>query len=614
MIKTSTTPDQISQSILATLAKTCPGLSCELGTPERKIIDAVSQAISAAYIGNYLTGSLLDVETKTGMELDQYVATFGFGRIQGKPSEGVVTVDLTTPLNQDYSIPAGTQFYTKPNASSSTTALYFAATQQVMLTAGSYSVEVPVKCTTVGVVGNLPPDSITFMGTMLGSSSCTNYQSMSGGKDVETDDELRHRFENTLLRNVAGTEDWYKALCLQNDSVSRVSVYGPVSVYRTQISAPAASGTTDLNVKRSDTPEEVRGSDPGSDVSYVWPGMESVFINLGQTNEVFYSKGYDYSINSGAVTPTFTNSGGSILEDDVIDVEFQYTSAASRNDPVHGITNKVDLYVDGATPFTVSETTVVGDSIITGTAASGPYHTDTVGLQNANSPYFAGNFERVGASGTPGPGNTFTRLNSCPVITFPSSITVGSVVYQRNTNYWLLKDTTKKRGSAYELSGIEWGKDIGPDANSEVLVNYVYNQTPEVLSAVMTSAKQICTDVMVHQADYRYIMPHISVQYSHGYDIGTINSAINSRLNLFFQNLTFGSWVDVSNMCLAIRQVLGVYNVYLTESSYDPVNFGIRVYHNSNDTSFDQETGNFKLADSQVAQFLSAVIRRVATP
>ena len=36
-----TTPDAISQQIRTTLAATIPGLSCALGTPERKIIDAV---------------------------------------------------------------------------------------------------------------------------------------------------------------------------------------------------------------------------------------------------------------------------------------------------------------------------------------------------------------------------------------------------------------------------------------------------------------------------------------------------------------------------------------------------------------------------------------------
>jgi uncharacterized phage protein gp47/JayE len=605
----SVTPDQISQGIMATL-KTTTGLSCELGTPERKIIDAVSQAISAAYISNYLTGSLLDIETKTGLELDQFVGTFGFGRLQGKPAEGVVTIEVTTPLNQNYNIQKGTQFFTK-NGMVSSSNLYFAATQDIVLTAGTYSVDIPVKCTTVGVSGNVPPDSITFMGTMLGSSSCTNLQAMGGGVDVETDSELRHRFENTLLRNVAGTEDWYKALCLQNNTVSRSMIYGPVSMYRTQVTAPGTQ--TPLNVFRSSR------VGAGTDVSYVWPGMESVFVNLGQANEVFYNKNFDYQLTSGATNPVFNRiSGGNITAGEIVDVEFQYTSAASRNDPVNGITNKVDIFIDGSSPFTVTEATSVTSDTIKGSSSNvSPYYTATVGLQDTQSAYYSGNFERVGASGIAQPGNKFTRLNSCPIISFPQSITYGASVFTRNQHYWLLKDTTKKRGSPYEVSGIEWATTAnngvtGPAEGTKLILSYVYNQTPEVLTAVMSTAKQICTDVMVHQADYRYIMPCLNIQYTHGYDIATTNSAINSRLQIFFQALNFGNWVDISKMCLAVQQVLGVSSVSLTQGSSG--HFGVRVYRNSNDTTFLQETGNFKLEDRQVAQFLSVKIRREATP
>ena len=617
----SVTPDQIAQGILATL-KTTTNLSCELGTPERKIIDAVSQAISAAYISNYLTGSLLDIETKTGLELDQFVGTFGFGRLQGKPAQGTVTIEVTTPLNQNYTIQKGTQFFTK-NGTMSTTNLYFAATQDIVLTAGTYSVDVPVKCTTVGTSGNVPPDSITFMGTMLGSSSCTNLQAMSGGVDIETDAELRHRFENTLLRNVAGTEDWYKALCLQNNNVSRAAIYGPVSMYRTQIAAPGTSssdGTANLNILRSSR------VGAGTDVSYVWPGMESVFVNLGQSNEVFYNKNFDYELTSGATTPQFKRlNAGNIGAGEIVDIEFQYTSAASRNNPVEGITNKVDIYIDGSSPFTVTEVTAVNEDIIIKGSSdnASPYYTATSGLQDTQSPYYSGNFERVGASGVAQPGNKFTRLNSCPIISFPQSITVASSVYTRNQHYWILKDTTKKRGSPYEVSGIEWATTAnngisGPGDGAEIVLNYVYNQTPEVLTAVMGTTKQICTDVMVHQADYRYIMPCLNIQYTHGYDIATTNAAISSRLQIFFQALNFGGWVDISKMCLAVQQILGVSSVSLTKEEDPGVgpsgHFGVRVYRNSDDTSFLQETGNFKLADRQVAQFLSTKIRREATP
>lgn len=544
---------------------------------------------------------------------------FGFGRLQGKAAEGVISIELSTPLNQNFTIQKGTQFYTKNGMSLSSQPLYFASTQEVILTAGTYSIDVPVKCTSVGVAGNVPPDSVNYMGSLMGSSSCTNLQAMNGGVDVETDEELRHRFENTLLRNVSGTPDWYKALCLQNNTVSRAAVYGPISTYRTQIVAPGtaeSNGDVSLSVMRS--PRE----DAGTDVAYVWPGMESVFINLGQSTETFYSPTFDYEMTSGTtIPPSFRRLyTGNIEVDSIVDVEFEYTSEASRNDPVNGITNKVDIYVDGTSPFTVAEATSVSDTTIKGSSDNqSPYYTATVGLQDTLSPYYSGNFERVGSPGIAQPGNRFTRLNSCPIISFPDSITIGSSVFQKGSQYWLLKDKSKKRGSPFELSGIEWaatsGEGVsGPDTGSEAILNYVYNQTPEVLTAVMKAAKQICTDVMVHQADYRYIMPCFNIQYTHGYDVGTVNNAITNRLQIYFQSLGFGAWIDISKLCLAVQQVLGVYSVSLTTDSQDGVNYGIRVYANSNDTGFVQEETSFKLEDRQVAQFLSFKVRREATP
>ena len=76
----------------AVLAKTAPGFSLELGTPERKIVDAVAEAISEAYIDQYLVGSLMDIESKAGLELEQWVGIFGFGRLQGRKATGTVRV------------------------------------------------------------------------------------------------------------------------------------------------------------------------------------------------------------------------------------------------------------------------------------------------------------------------------------------------------------------------------------------------------------------------------------------------------------------------------------------------------------------------------------------
>lgn len=385
--------------------------------------------------------------------------------------------------------------------------------------------------------------------------------------------------------------------------MSRVAVYGPVSTYRTQISAPGteeSDGTINLNVLRSPR------LNAGTDVGYVWPGMESVFVNLGQRTETFYHRNFDYELTSGAtVPPSFKRKHtGNMPSGEIVDVEFQYTSTASRNDPVNGITNKVDIYVDGVSPFTVTESTSVSSVQLS---------------SSSTSPYYTGNFERVGSAGSPTSGNRFTRLNSCPVISFPDSITIGSSVYTRGETYWIIREKAKKRGSQYEFSGIEWAATSnegvsGPDTGTEIILNYVYNQTPEVITASLSVAKQICTDVMVHQADYRYILPCLTVQYSRGYDVATVNTAINNRLQIFFQALGFGAWIDTAKLCLAVQQVLGVSNVRLTESTDDNVNYGIQVFSNSNDTSFVQESTNFKLEDRQVAQFLTTKIRREPTP
>lgn len=605
----SATPDQIAQSIIASLNVSIPGLSCELGTPERKIIDAVSQAISTAYINNYLTGSLLDVETKSGLELDQFVGIFGFGRLQGQPAEGVVTIELTTANNQDYEIQTNTQFYTKNGLNGTSAPLYFAATQHVVLASGSYTVDVPVKCTTVGTAGNIAPDSITFMGTMLGSASCTNLQSMTGGTDTETDDELRYRFENTLLRNVSGTSDWYKALCIQNKTVKRVEVYGPTSTYRTQISAPTPGSTSGSTGTPYTLP--VMG-----DVKYAWPGMESVF-SKDSTGETFYNRPADYTLSGGSGAPQIAIPNGSAISaGDIIDVEFQYTTKCSRNFPDLGITNKVDVFVDGASPVTVSEAIVITES-------------DRIS-DNSQSFLWKGNFERSDGSTPPATsgstGNRFTRLSSCPIVSFPTSLTIGTNVYNINEHYWLLRaatttfnDQTLRRGSPYEVMGIEWSSG-GPGSGSELILNYVYNQTPEVLTAVMSASKQICTDVMVHQADYRYIRPYISVQYVRGYDVATVDAAITTRLKSYFDNLQFGTWIDLSVVALSVQQIIGVANVWITKQSEVPSgskSYGISVYNNSSDTTANTTNPydtDFKLGDNQLAQFLSAVITRKPTP
>ena len=156
-------------------------------------------------------------------------------------------VTVNVPWVSDNVFSLGTQFYTKSGLAGASATLYYTSTQAVVLTAGNLTADIPVQCTTVGSTGNVPPDSVVYLGNMIGGAVVTNLTSMTGGVDVETDQELRQRFKDTLLRNMAGTSDFYEALCQQNNKVSRVVVFGPLSLYKTQIEVPSTSLVLPVN-------------------------------------------------------------------------------------------------------------------------------------------------------------------------------------------------------------------------------------------------------------------------------------------------------------------------------------------------------------------------------
>ena len=572
----SRSPEEISAGIRATLATTEPALSLERGTPERKIVDACSEAIAEGYVDMYLIGSLLDIDNKIGLELEQFVGVFGFGRLQGRKATGVVRMTTTTALTTDQLLPLGSQFYTK-NGLSTTGGerLYFASTQAVVLTAGSLTVDIPVQCVETGTRGNVPPDSITSFGSAIATSSVTNLVAFTGGVDVETDAELRQRFKDTLLRNISGTSDWYRALCLQNKNVSRVAVFGPTTLYRTQISAPATTKNLSTLVH--------------GDVKYVWPEMESVFVDLGTEDEKFYQPGNDYTLSWPTFTRIAAGSGGQITNGEIIDLEFQYTTRASRNDPVNGITNKVDVFVDGVDPFTVTERTTINSSpTLTSSGSSTAWN-------------HVSNFERVGSSGSPQNNSRFVRLASVPVISFPSTITVGTTVYSQGTHYHLVRSTTTAAGSHREISGLEWSAAVGgPSNGTQLTLSYIYNRCPELLTAVVDTSKQICTDVMVHQARWRYLVVCLSVQYARNYSPTVVESAIQNHLTRYFAAMQYGPQVKITPLLLAVQQVLGVENVTLTTDTENPTHHGVEVYSDPSNSSESPvvHDEDFKLEDS----------------
>lgn len=559
----------------------------EVGTPERKILDAAGEAISESYLDQYVTGTTLDIDTKAGLELEQFVGIFGFGRLQGRKATGIVRMEVSVAAAQNIYVSTSTQFFA-PNGGNAGAPLYFASTQPAILAKDTFTVDVPIQCTVAGSVGNVSPGMVTSVSASTGATSVTNLSPLTGGIDIESDDQLRQRFKNTFLRNIAGTEDFYRALCLQNMFVSRVAVYGPTSIYRTQVAAPSSALALPVH----------------QDVKYVWAESQSVFKDLAQPSEVFYTPGVDYTFTGGSSANLTRAAGGTMVAGEIVDVEFEYTTKSSRNAPLSGITNKVDVFVNGSDPYTVSEKTVMANLLFSSVTTN---------------ELWTGNFVRVGTANTqPSTASRFMRLGSVPIVAFPTTLVVKNesnsvtTTYTQGVHYHLVRATTLLAGSDREVSGIEW-LAAGPANGTPMTLTYSYNRLPELVNALAKRSKQITTDVLIHEADYRYLRVYLDLEYNRGIAIEQVNANLQVALRSFFAQFNFGDWVEMSDIIMAAHQVIGVDNVWITKQADNPTNYGVKVYNTSNPaTALSTQTEDFKMSDNQLPIFLDAVLTRKA--
>src|SRR4051812_20402459 len=207
---------ELALQMLAQLRMLDPSVSAEVGTPERKILDTVAQALADAQVDLTQLSGALDIDSKASAELDRFLALFGFGRQTAVSASGYVTFGRTVASNLDIQIPARTQvmapgsvLINAPNDFISN--VIYETTFAATLLAGQTSVIVPIAAALSGSTGNVSAGAVTlFVGTPIyGITEITNEVPVTGGVDAETDEQLKVRFKNTVFRNLAGTQDQY---------------------------------------------------------------------------------------------------------------------------------------------------------------------------------------------------------------------------------------------------------------------------------------------------------------------------------------------------------------------------------------------------------------------
>jgi len=218
------TVEQITQNIINQLQLLDPAVSAEVGTPERKLIEATAEMIASSQVDFTVLNQQHDLDAMAGGRLDAYLSIFNFGRQSAVPAYGTVTFSRNVASSNAIIIPAGTQVLANIDDIVFPTITYITL-QTVILEAGQLSVSAPVQCTVAGSIGNIDANKIVgFSGrTINGITRVTNNAPIIGGQDAESDSQYKTRFRNTFLRNISGTTD---------------TVVGPMSRYQEYIQVP----------------------------------------------------------------------------------------------------------------------------------------------------------------------------------------------------------------------------------------------------------------------------------------------------------------------------------------------------------------------------------------
>ena len=144
------TPEQYSARMREVLRAVEPDLDTGVGTPIRKILDAVAEVANEVSVDNNLMTYAYDIDARAGADLDDFVRLFGHERLPARRATGDVTFSRTTPSTVNIFIPAGTQV-----ATDSAPQTVYATAVAAVLPSGGTEITVPVRAVAPGPTGNV---------------------------------------------------------------------------------------------------------------------------------------------------------------------------------------------------------------------------------------------------------------------------------------------------------------------------------------------------------------------------------------------------------------------------------------------------------------------------
>ena len=643
------------RSIISALSVSDPSMDTSLGSPIRKIISAVAVQLADYRVDANTTNTLYAIDAVSGAELDYLVGQFGFTRQEATVARGVIHIHRD---NSDsvMSIPYGTQVI-KP-ATASSPAIVFQTTAYQELAEGIKNADIAIVATVEGKAGNVPAQTITYSTPYGGYIEISNPEPTTGGRDAETDADLRTRFLNTVFRNESGTRDQLSGLAFAHKDVSRVNVIGQDSRYSEIVQVQNDSTAHKLYVTPSSDAYQIdvasvidlddrlwlRRSDDGSLINsgqynadssvpfrayFSGDTVEESFAPISGAATIALTKlPVEYNsverieANTGGITTVLTPTTDYAVDYDSNDVTFTSHAALSdsivtvkyRQVPVsvgdfvtiefdysskhnRGGLKTVDVYTDAESPQKVNDVQYLDfDKKIANTASS---------------QYYKGKWVRKDGS-LPSVGHPILLLSHQPLISSVGSINVGtSMILTEDTHFFILRDVTGTAGSVYGIDAIELngtisnnlftftGTSISLSDNTPMNVPYNYNSDIEAIQEVISAQSVITMDNLVHAAKKRRFEFNLAVIYS-SRPTGNVRNAIESTLSAWVGSLPFGHTVQFSDIETVVANVSGVDNVRVATSS-DGAVYGLVEYEEDGTlVSGGTKTSDFRLAQNEI--------------
>lgn len=213
IIPSRTFPDIVRDMSAAITASAGRLVDLSVGSILRAIVDANAGIVSWVQWTILLVLQTTRAATSSGLDLDSWMADFGFSRLPSQISRGVVTFSRNSGA-APASIPEGTVVKTQDGAVSfrvigdPSIPVWQPSAMAYSLAAGVMAIDLPVEALQAGTSGNIISNSVSLISSPIpGIDGVTNSRAMEGGQDPESDAHYRNRFTGFLAARSRATLD-----------------------------------------------------------------------------------------------------------------------------------------------------------------------------------------------------------------------------------------------------------------------------------------------------------------------------------------------------------------------------------------------------------------------